>query len=163
MTLDACFFGYHWDCYHHVFIDWVFWVPAVCLHLPLLFCGCRILCGWEPGSHWKWRSSSRRNASLCSATTIPVQVHAGCVLFMAGLQGSWSALLRTMLNFRFGKEAGKHWKCLLFCSLPGRIRVRNFVWIPFVRPGAEWQCPLATGKDEFFSRESQWNREESSG
>lgn len=54
-------------------------------------------------------------------------------------------------------------KCLLFCSLAGRIRVRNFVWIPFVRPGVEWQCPLATGKDEFFLRESQWNREESSG
>ena len=124
-------FGYHWDCYHHVFIDWIFQVPAVCLHLPLLFCGCRILCGWEPGSHWKWRSSSRRNASLCSATTIPVQVHAGCVLFTAGLQGSWSALLRIMcLNFRFGTEAGKHWKCLLFCSLGGRIRVRNSVWIP---------------------------------
>ena len=148
------FFGYHWDCYHHVFIDWIFQVPAVCLHLPLLFCGCRILCVWEPGSHWKWRSSSRRNASLCSATTIPVQVRAGCVLFTAGLQGSWAALLRIMcLSSRFGTEAGKHWKCLLFCSLAGRIRVRNFliflfflspppappgvrnfVWIPFVWP-----------------------------
>ena len=90
------FFGYHWDCYHHVFIDWIFQVSAVCLHLPLLFCGCRILYIWEPGSHWKWRSNSRRNASLCSATTIPVQVRAGCVLFMAGLQGSWAALLRIM-------------------------------------------------------------------
>lgn len=119
---------------HHIFIHWIFLVPAVCLHLTFYFCGCRILCGWEPGSCLKWRSISRRNVSLCSATTIPVQVRAGCVLFMAGLQGSWSSLLRIMcLNFRFGTEAEKRWKCLLVCFLAGRIKARNFVRTSFIQ------------------------------
>lgn len=89
------------------------------------------LCGWEPGSHWKWRSSSHENASLCSATTIPVQVHAGCVLFTAGLLcGSWSALLRIMCwILDLGQKLGSIGNAY-FCSLAGRIRVRSSVWIP---------------------------------
>lgn len=68
-----------------------------------------------------------------------------CVLFTAGLQGSWSVPENNVLNFRFGTEAGKHWKCLLFCSLAGRIR--GEFWGFLIWPGAEWQCPLATRKD----------------
>ena len=51
-----------------------------------------------------------------------------------------------VLSFRFGTEAGKHWKCLLFCSLAGRIRVRNFVWIPFVWPVLSGSVLLPHGR-----------------
>lgn len=85
-------------------------------------------------------------------------------LFTAGLQGSWSALLRIVyLDFQFGTEAGRHWRCLFVCFLVDRIKARDFVRTSFVEQGSKWECPLAAEKDEFFSGESEWNGEESSG